>query len=152
MSITPEHEPAASEPQQPEPQQPEPQQPELQPSAAQPEQSSEAATVRETVLTRSVESGDARIRRAPKFGPFLIIGGGVGAIVTFILTMSFPADPGVGFGALFGYFSLFGVPAGVAIGAVVVLIVDRVSIRRSRAATVEHETVEPESYEGTLEN
>jgi hypothetical protein len=98
-----------------------------------------------------VESGDARIRRAPKFGPFLIIGGGIGAIVTFILTMSFPVDPVVGFGALFGYFSLFGIPAGVAVGALIALTLDQVSIRRARAATVEHETVEPESYEGTLE-
>ena len=98
-----------------------------------------------------MESGGARIRRAPKFGPFLIIGGGVGAIVTFILTMSYPVDPIVGFGALFGYFSLFGIPAGVAVGALVALALDQVSIRRSRAATVEHETVEPESYEGTLE-
>lgn len=132
MSTTPEHEPAASEPQQP-------------------EQTSEAARIREPALTNSVESGEVRIRRAPKFGPFLIIGGGVGAIVTFILTMSFPVDPVVGFGALFGYFSLFGIPAGIAVGALVALILDRISIRRSRAATVEHETVEPEAYEGTLE-
>ncbi|GAA1213020.1 hypothetical protein [Rhodoglobus aureus] len=132
MSTTPEHEPAASEPQQP-------------------EQHVEAAEIREPTLTSSVESGDARIRRAPKFGPFLIIGGGIGAIVTFILTMSFPVDPVVGFGALFGYFSLFGIPAGVAVGALIALTFDQVSIRRARAATVEHETVEPESYEGTLE-
>ncbi|MGV8911734.1 MAG: hypothetical protein ACOH14_03880 [Rhodoglobus sp.] len=135
MSITPEHEPAASEPQQPEH------------AVEQPE----VAATREPTYIRSVEAGDVKIRRAPKFGPFLIIGGGVGAIVTFILTMSFPVDPVVGFGALFGYFSLFGIPAGVAVGALVVLILDRASIRRARAATVEHETVEPEAYEGTLE-
>ncbi|EAR25888.1 hypothetical protein A20C1_08408 [marine actinobacterium PHSC20C1] len=132
MSTTPEHEPAASAPHQP-------------------EQNTEAAETRAPTYVHSVESGSARIRRAPKFGPFLIIGGGIGAIVTFILTMSFPVDPAVGFGALFGYFSLFGIPAGVAVGALVALVLDRVSIRRSRAATVEHETVEPESYEGTLE-
>ena len=132
MSTTPEDQSAASEPQQP-------------------EQQPEVAENREPALTSSVESGNVRIRRAPKFAPFLIIGGGVGAIVTFILTMAFPVDPVVGFGALFGYFSLFGVPAGIALGALVVLILDRVSIARSRAATVEHETVEPESYEGTLE-
>lgn len=137
MSITPEHEPAASEPQQPEPHR---------------EQLNEAAEVREPALTRSVESGSVRIRRAPKYGPFLIIGGGIAAIVTFILTMSFPVDPAVGVGPLFGYFSLFGIPAGVAVGALVALVFDRVSIRRARAATVEHETIEPEAYEGTLES
>jgi hypothetical protein len=133
VSTTPEHEPAASEPQQP-------------------EQNPEAAENREPALTRSVESGSARIRRAPKYPPFLIIGGGVGAIATFILTMSYPVDPAVGFGPLFGYFSLFGIPAGVAVGALVALVLDRVSVRRARAATVEHETVEPEAYEGTLES
>lgn len=137
MSTTPEHEPAASEPQQPEQQQQ--------------QQQPEVAEIRETVLTTSVESDDVRIRRAPKYAPFLIIGGGIGAIATFILTMGFPVDPSVGFGPLFGYFSLFGVPAGVALGALVVLVLDQMSIRRARAATVEHETVEPELYEGTLE-
>jgi hypothetical protein len=66
--------------------------------------------------------------------------------------MSYPVDPAVGFGPLFGYFSLFGIPAGVAVGALVALVLDRVSVRRARAATVEHETVEPEAYEGTLES
>ena len=140
MSTTPERDPAASEA--PRQQDPQPQDPEQHP---------EATEAREPVLTRSVESSSVQIRRAPKFGPFLIIGGGVGAIATFILTMAYPVDPAVGFGALFGYFSLFGIPAGVALGALVVLILDRVSSRRARAATVEHETVEPESYEGTLE-
>ena len=132
MSTMPEDQPAASEPQQP-------------------EQQPEVAETRQPALTSSVESGEVRIRRAPKFAPFLILGGGVGAITTFILTMSFPVDPSLGFGVLFGYFSLFGIPAGVALGALIVLALDRVSQRRSRAATVEHETVEPESYEGTLE-
>jgi len=102
-------------------------------------------------MKTSVEEGNVSIRRAPKYGPFMIVGGGIGAIVTFVLTMSFPADPSVGVGALFGYFSLFGIPAGVAVGAVVALLLDRSSRRRSTAATVEHETVEPEAYEGTLE-
>ncbi len=137
MSITPEHEPAASELQQPE---------------QNPEQLPEAAEIREPALTRTVESGSAKIRRAPKYGPFLIIGGGVAAIVTFILTMSFPVDPAVGVGPLFGYFSLFGIPAGVAAGALVALVLDKRSTRRARAATVEHETVEPEAHEGTLES
>jgi hypothetical protein len=123
------------------------QQPEPRPEAV---ASAGAAESAEPALVSSMESGEVRIRRAPKYGPFLIIGGGIGATVTFILTMAFPVDPAVGFGALFGYFSLFGIPVGVALGALVALTFDRVSLRRSRAATVEHETVEPESHEGTL--
>lgn len=132
MNTTPNNEPVASEPHQP-------------------EQQPEVDRVSAPALVSSLQSGDVRIRRAPKYGPFLIIGGGIGAIATFVLTMAYPVDPAVGFGVLFGYFSLFGIPVGVAVGALVALALDRVSIRRSCAATVEHETVEPESHEGTLE-
>ncbi|MGV8876690.1 MAG: hypothetical protein ACOH1K_04170 [Rhodoglobus sp.] len=124
--------------------------PEQQPEAEEPQQSA-PEPARQPLLVSSVESNDVTIRRAPKFGAFMIVGGGVGAIATFVLTMAFPVDPSVGFGPLFGYFSLFGIPVGVALAAIVALIIDRSSSRRSRAATVEHETVEPESFEGTLE-
>lgn len=77
------------------------------------------------------------IRRAPKVPVFLILGGALGAIVTLVLTMLQPADPAVGYPALFGYFLLFGLPAGVALGAVVALVLDGVSRRRARTATAE---------------
>jgi hypothetical protein len=92
---------------------------------------------------------EARIRRAPKYPAFIIVGGGIGAIVTFILTASFPVDPKVGFGALFGYFALYGVTAGVLVGAVLALILDRRGSRRSRPATVVTELADdgdPEVY------
>ncbi len=88
------------------------------------------------------ESGTERVtvRRAPKIPAFLIVGGGVGAIVTFILTALFPVDPLVGFGALFAYFSLFGVTAGVLLGAILALIVDRRSKLRAQPAEAEFVT------------
>ncbi|MEX1079931.1 MAG: hypothetical protein WED09_12585 [Homoserinimonas sp.] len=85
--------------------------------------------------------GRATIRRAPKLPMFLVVGGGLGAVVTFILTALFPADPQVGFGALFGYFLLYGTPAGVVLGAIVGLILDRRSRRHAAGVSVEHETV-----------
>jgi F0F1-type ATP synthase assembly protein I len=97
-------------------------------------------------MSNSRETEDrATIRRAPKLSMFLVVGGALGAIVTFILTALFPADPLVGFGPLFGYFLLYGIPAGVVLGAIVGLILDRRSRRRATSVTVEHETVaEPE--------
>ena len=86
------------------------------------------------------------VRRAPKIPAFLIVGGGVGAIVTFILTALFPVDPLVGFGALFAYFALFGVTAGVLLGAILALIVDRRSKVRARSAEAEFVT-ERESHQ-----
>jgi hypothetical protein len=97
---------------------------------------------------RQPRTNDVRIRRAPKFSVFLILGGGIGAIVTFILTALYPVDPNVGFGALFGYFALYGVTGGVLLGALVAIILDRRADRRAQAGTVVVETTEaPESTE-----
>ena len=89
---------------------------------------------------------EVRIRRAPKIPVFLITGAGLGAIVAFILTASFPADPAVGFPALFGYFALYGVTGGVLLGGIVAVILDRRADRRTATlqATVER-TETPEA-------
>jgi len=87
------------------------------------------------------EKTEVRIRRAPKLGVFLLIGAALGAIVTLVLTSLFPADPNIGFAASFGYFLLFGAPAGAALGALVGLVIDRISVARARTVTVEREVV-----------
>src|SRR5690554_5056813 len=92
-------------------------------------------------MSDSSERDHATLRRAPKLSMFLLIGGSLGAIVTFILTALFPVDPQVGFGPLVGYFMLYGIPAGVVLGAVVGLILDRRSRRRATEVSVEHETI-----------
>lgn len=94
------------------------------------------------VVNGFAEEAELTIRRAPKIPAFLIVGGGVGAMVTFILTALFPVDPQVGFAALFGYFALFGVTGGVLLGALVGLTLDRISTRRARTARVIRETIE----------
>ena len=91
------------------------------------------------------ERSEVRIRRAPKLGVFLLVGAVVGSLATLILTSLFPADPAIGFAASFGYFLLFGAPAGAALGALVGLIIDRVSIARARTVTVEREVVGDEN-------
>jgi len=83
------------------------------------------------------------MRRIPRYSRFLIIGAGLGAVATFILTASFPSDPKVGFGALFGYFLIFGVPAGFVIGAVIAIVLDTGLKRRARNVMAEHTTVDP---------
>ncbi len=93
------------------------------------------------------ERSEVRLRRAPKLGVFLLVGAAIGAIVTLILTSLFPADPAIGFAATFGYFLLFGAPAGAALGALVGLVIDRISIARARTVTVEREVVEGDDGE-----
>ena len=80
---------------------------------------------------------DVTARRAPKFPAFIIVGGGIGAIVTLILTSLYPADLSVGFGALFAYFALYGVTGGIVLGALLAIILDRVLARRAKTVTVE---------------
>ena len=82
------------------------------------------------------------VRRAPKIPAFIFVGAVLGALVTLILTSLFPADPAVGFGALFAYFALYGITGGVVLGAVVGIILDRVSARRAKTVTVEVERSE----------
>jgi hypothetical protein len=83
-----------------------------------------------------VSESEVSIRRAPRIGVFLVLGAVLGALVTLILTSLFPADPSVGFLASFAYFCLYGIPAGVLLGGLVALVLDRISIGRSRTVTV----------------
>lgn len=80
----------------------------------------------------SDQATEVRIRRAPKFGAFMVVGGLVGFLATLLLTAQFPADPTVGFPALVAYFSLFGIPIGVALGALLALILNRRATKRAR--------------------
>jgi MFS family permease len=83
---------------------------------------------------------EVRVRRVPKYGAFMAVGGGIGAIATLILTSLYEPDPRVGFGALFGYFALYGIPAGVLLGALLALLLDWIGRKRARAVTAEHDT------------
>jgi hypothetical protein len=89
-----------------------------------------------------IDTQQATARRAPKLGVFLLVGAALGALVTLVLTSLFPADPNVGFAASFAYFLLYGIPAGLVLGALVGLALDRRSRRRARTVTVEHQRVD----------
>jgi len=72
----------------------------------------------------------------------------VGLLATLILTSLFKPDPAVGFFASFAYFCLYGIPAGVALGALVAIALDQISTRRSRTVTVEHDEITGEDVDG----
>ena len=90
-----------------------------------------------------------RVRRAPKFSVFLIVGAALGIVVALILTFAFDGSrsqsPNTGLvytdGQIFGFLVLICVTAGVAIGAVVALVFDRVLRRRSREVLVDRERI-----------
>jgi hypothetical protein len=76
-----------------------------------------------------------RIRRAPKFSVFVVLGALIGIFASLALTASFPIDKSVGFAATFGYFAIYGFIGGILIGALVALIFDRVLGRGAKTAT-----------------
>lgn len=83
------------------------------------------------------------MRRAPRLPVFLVLGAVLGVLGTLIVTATVGhVDPRVGFGSTFGYFCLYGVPAGVVVGALVGLLLDRRSQRRARLVMAEREQVE----------
>ncbi|MGU3410400.1 hypothetical protein ACLBWP_09850 [Microbacterium sp. M1A1_1b] len=100
------------------------------------------------------------IRRAPKFGVFIIGGGVVGfLVVVVVIALTLNIDRGgqtesVGFGGLVGYFGLWGVAVGGFVGALVAIVLDRVLARRAADLTAERVAVEtpPETVDGEVED
>jgi uncharacterized membrane protein len=90
-----------------------------------------------------------RVRRAPKYGVFLLLGAVVGILAAMILTFAFHGtddvspNKGLEYSTMqvFGFVTLICVPVGIALAGVVALILDRVVGRRSREVRVDHETV-----------
>ena len=95
----------------------------------------------------STDTTQAHIRRAPRVAVFLVLGAVLGVVVALVLTGLGHVNPRVGFGATWGYLCLLCVPAGLVVGAIVSLVLDRVSRHRARLVMVEHATVEAESDE-----
>ena len=91
-----------------------------------------------------------RVRRAPKYGVFLVLGAALGVLLAMILTLAFhgteQASPntGVQYSTLqvFGFVVLICVPIGIVLGAVAALVFDRVLGRRTRDVLVDHEHVQ----------
>ncbi len=102
----------------------------------------------------TVASDQVTVRRAPRIGRFVVLGAGVGAIVTFILTALFPVDKLVGFGALFGYFALYGIPIGAGVGALFAILFDVIATRRAKRLHAERIRVDAPDVqlEGELED
>lgn len=77
-----------------------------------------------------------RIRKAPKYLPFMLLFAGVGFISALVLFASIDDSAKTGasiFGMLVGYLSA----AGAAVGLIVALIVDWISTKRTKTLTAE---------------
>ena len=87
------------------------------------------------------------VRRAPKYAVFLVAGGIIGVIVAAILTFSFSGvdelspNTGVVYSPMqvFGFVGLICVSAGVLLGGLVALVLDRTIGSRTREVTADRE-------------
>ena len=83
------------------------------------------------------ERREVTVRRAPKYVPFLILGGLVGVAVAAVIAYAFPGDASYNRGSVFGFFMVLCAAGGVILGAAAALVLDRMSVRRAEHAVVE---------------
>ncbi|WP_261792338.1 hypothetical protein [Arthrobacter sp. PM3] len=100
---------------------------------------------RGTAPGNSPQRREITVRRAPKYVPFLILGGLVGIGVAAVLAYAFPGDASYDTSSVFGFFMVLCAAGGAILGAVVALVLDRLSVRRAQRAVVESV---PESADG----
>ncbi|QJU54877.1 hypothetical protein SCB71_17530 [Herbiconiux sp. KACC 21604] len=110
-----------------------------------------AALPAERVVSESVD--EVTVRRAPRYYRFMAVGLLVGVIITVVATYSFPQQEDEEFSQLqvLGFTGIFVVAICVALGALVAIILDRVSRRRARTVAMEHivERDEPAAATGS---
>ncbi|GLI27572.1 hypothetical protein ARHIZOSPH14_18140 [Agromyces rhizosphaerae] len=92
-----------------------------------------------------VTRDEVTVRRSPRYPRFLVLGGAVGALLALILTFAFPAVEQFDKGQIFGFLLLVLGAMGVALGAVLALVIDRVMAGHVRTVVAEHEQVHPET-------
>jgi hypothetical protein len=87
--------------------------------------------------TPAPERREVTVRRAPKYVPFLILGGLLGFAVAAVLAYGVPGDESYDAGTVFGFFLVPFAAGGAILGAVAALLLDRLSVRRAQHAVVE---------------
>lgn len=107
----------------------------------------DASDPSETVVEDHMQR--VRVRRAPKFSVFVIVGAALGLLTALILTFSYDGtvnqSPNTGMvyssGQVFGFLALICAAVGIAIFATIAIILDRRSSRHAREVIVDRETV-----------
>jgi hypothetical protein len=87
--------------------------------------------------TPAPERREVTVRRAPKYVPFLVLGGLLGFAWAAVIAFAFPGTESYDSGTVFGFFLVPCAAGGAILGAVVALVLDRLSLRRAQHAVVE---------------
>jgi hypothetical protein len=146
---------------QPEPQPEEEQQPEghrpveaeaEQQAADGPAAEARAAEERAAEEQATVTEAAVRVQRSPRYFRFMITGAVVFAVIALILTYAFPDNPTYDRGAVFGFLLAICATIGVALGALVALLIDRAATRRARTVQADRIDVRLPGHENDPEN
>ncbi len=81
--------------------------------------------------------GPVSVRRAPRYYRFMAVGAAIGLLLTLIVTFAYPEQGEFSRLQVIGFTALFIIAIFVALGAIVALVIDRISRRRARTVTVE---------------
>ena len=85
------------------------------------------------------ERREITVRRAPRFVPFLALGAVLGFIAALVVAYTGPEDPNYTREATLGFFTIMFAIAGVGLGALLALLLDWISVRKTRRAVVERD-------------
>lgn len=95
----------------------------------------------------SHEVVEATMRRVPRYGVFMGIGIVLGVIVAALLTMVGSYEPSDATNVVyppmqvFGFALLWTAPAGLALGGITAIVLERIARRHDRVVRVDHETI-----------
>ncbi|MGN6428949.1 MAG: hypothetical protein ACTHMF_19200 [Leifsonia sp.] len=98
----------------------------------------------------TVTEDAVRVHRSPRYFRFMLTGAILFAIVAVVLTFAFPENPTYDRGTVFGFLLAICVVVGVALGAVVALLLDRAATRRAR--TVQADRIDVRVPDGESED
>ncbi|MFE4467924.1 hypothetical protein ACFRFH_03825 [Leifsonia sp. NPDC056824] len=91
-----------------------------------------SAPVPDPEVDATVTEAEVRVHRSPRYFRFMLTGAIVFAVIALILTFAFPANPTYDRGQVFGFLLAICATIGVAVGALVALLIDRSVTRRAR--------------------
>ncbi|MFT4469226.1 tripartite tricarboxylate transporter TctB family protein [Arthrobacter sulfonylureivorans] len=81
------------------------------------------------------ERRDVTVRRAPRFVPFVLIWAVLGVVAAAISAYTGPENPDFTRGTIFAFLAVLFALAGILIGSLLFLVIDRISVKRAKTAT-----------------
>ncbi len=87
-----------------------------------------------------------RIRRAPKYGTFILLGGFIGLVAAGLATFLLPENPTYSQGQVLGYLSVVFAAFGLGLGALVAWLAEVILRRRPTATLQATRTVEEDAF------